>query len=247
MKEETYIEFDKDLSYKVWENSIFNTSKKPNFKTFFQNDFTIYAKFRIPKVEEKGNEVYGVFSKSGLHSGCFINKQDDLFVISNQLWVTGPLDKENISFSDPYDFNREWNEVFYSVDYANKIFKIRVNGVDREHKFKNEVINYDNTPFYIGAGAPHYMEDHLKQYSWWFKGQIDEINIMEKSLSTEEMDMFNSDITRRFTMCRYKFTKDRLNRFKVLDMSGNGNHGLLFQEYNVNDIQNRILDKIKGE
>jgi hypothetical protein len=30
-------------------------------------------------------------------------------------------------------------------------------------------------------------------------------------------------------------------------MSGNGNHGLLFQEYNVNDIQNTILDKIKGE
>jgi hypothetical protein len=135
-----YVNFDKDLSYKVWENSSFNTSKKPNFKTFFQHDFTVYAKFRTPKIEEKGNEVYAVFSKSGLHSGCFINKQDDLFVISNQLWLTGVLDKENISFSDPYDFDREWNEVFYSVDYTNKVFRIRVNGIDREHKFKTEVI-----------------------------------------------------------------------------------------------------------
>jgi hypothetical protein len=242
-----YINFDKDLSYKVWENSSFNTSKKPNFKTFFQQDFTVYAKFRTPKIEDKGKEVYGVFSKSGLHSGCFINKQDDLFVISNQLWVTGVLEKDNISFSDPYDFNREWNEVFYSVDYTNKVFRIRVNGVDREEKFKTEVINYDNTPFYIGAGAPHYIEDHLKQYSWWYKGQIDDVVIMEKALSKEEMDLFNSEITRRFTLARYRFIKEKINRFKVWDYSGNGNHGFLYQDYNVNDIQNRILDKIKGE
>jgi hypothetical protein len=41
--------------------------------------------------------------------------------------------------------------------------------------------------------------------------------------------------------------KDKINRFKVWDYSGNGNHGFLYQDYNVNDIQNRILDKIKGE
>jgi hypothetical protein len=70
---------------------------------------------------------------------------------------------------------------------------------------------------------------------------------MEKALSKEEMDLFNSEITRRFTLARYRFLKDKINRFKVWDYSGNGNHGFLYQDYNVNDIQNRILDKIKGE
>jgi hypothetical protein len=48
-------------------------------------------------------------------------------------------------------------------------------------------------------------------------------------------------------LARYRFLKDKINRFKVWDYSGNGNHGFLYQDYNVNDIQNRILDKIKGE
>ena len=50
-----------------------------------------------------------------------------------------------------------------------------------EHAF---YINLDSRP-----DRKQYMEDHLKQYSWWFKGQIDEINIMEKSLSTEEIKL----------------------------------------------------------
>lgn len=242
-----HIKFDKDLSYKVWDNSIFNTSKKPNFKTFFQNDFTIYAKFRVPKIEDDSSDVYGLFSKAGLHSGCFVNKEAGLYAISNQLWMMGLTDKSNITITHFYDFTKEWNEVFYSIDFTNKIFKVRVNGQDEERKIEYPIIDYTNTPLFIGAGAPHYVEDHLKQYSWFFKGEISDVVIMEKSLSKEEMDLFNEDITRRFTLCRYKFTTDKISRFKVFDLSGNGNHGLLYQDYNVNDIQNKILDKLKAE
>lgn len=241
-----HIKFDKDISFKIWDQSPFNTSKKPNLKTFFDKDCTIYTKFRIHRSEERGSEVLGIFSKSGLHSGVFVNKEDDLYVITAQLWCKGVLNNENLNITFPYDFDREWNEVFYSIDYVNKLFKITCNGEQKELPIVSPIVGYENTPLYIGAAAPHYIEDHLAQYSWWFSGEIDEVILMEKVLNKEEIDLFNPEITRRFTLARYNFITDNLVRFKVWDSSNNGNHGLLYQDFNVNDIQNKILDKIEG-
>jgi hypothetical protein len=241
-----HIKFDKDISFKIWDQSPFNTSKKPNLKTFFDKDCTIYTKFKIYRNEEKGSDVLGVFSKSGLHSGVFVNKEDDLYVITAQLWCKGVLNNENLNITFHYDFERDWNEVFYSIDYTNKIFKVTCNGVEKQLPITSPIVGYEHTPLYIGAAAPHYIEKHLFQYSWWFKGEIDEVIIMEKVLNKEEIDLFNPEITRRFTLARYNFITDNLVRFKVWDSSNNGNHGLLYQDFNVNDIQSKILDKIEG-
>jgi len=241
-----HIKFNKDISFKIWDQSTFNTSKKPNLKTFFHKDFTIYAKFKIEKNTEKKSEVLGVFAKSGLHSGVFVNVEDDLHIITAQLWTKGVIDNENLNLTFFYDFDREWNEIFYSVDYTNKLFKTTCNGEYKELPFSNNVVGYENTPLFIGAAAPHYVEPHLQQYNWWFDGLIDDVIIMEKSLSREERDLFNPEIIRRFTLAKYKFTTENLSRFKISDNSGNGNHGLLYQDFNVNDIQTKILDKLKG-
>jgi hypothetical protein len=241
-----HINFDKDISFKVWDQSTFNTSKKPNLKSFFHKDFTIYCKFKIERDPAKGSDVIGIFAKSGLHSGVFINKEDDLYVITAQLWTRGITDSENMNLTFMYDFDREWNDIFYSIDYANKMFKVTCNGVSKELPIIYDIVSYDNTPLHIGAAAPHYIEPHLYQYSWWYKGLIDDLILMEKSLNKEEIDLFNPDIIRRFTLAKYKFTTENLSRFKIWDGSGNGNHGLVYQDFNVKDIQNKILDKIKG-
>jgi hypothetical protein len=241
-----HIKFNKDISFKVWDQSTFNTSKKPNLKTFFNKDFTIYSKFKIEKSEGNTSEVLGVFAKSGLHSGVFVNIENDLHAITAQLWTKKMVDAENINLTFMYDFTKEWNEIFYTIDYTNKIFRATCNGVTKEAPILSDVVSYENTPLCIGAAAPHYIEQHLHQYSWWFKGMIDDVIIMEKALSKEEIDLFNADIIRRFTLAKYKFTLENLSRFKIWDGSGNGNHALLYQDFNVNDIQNKILDKIKG-
>lgn len=242
----SHIKFNKDISFKVWDQSTFNTSKKPNLKTFFNKDCTIYAKFKIERNTETKSEVLGIFAKSGLHSGAFVNVENDLHAITAQLWTKGVIDNENINLTFMYDFDREWNEIFYTIDYTNKMFRATCNGVTKEAPIVYDIVGYENTPLCIGAAAPHYIEQHLQQYSWWFEGEIDDLIIMEKALSKEEIDLFNADIIRRFTLAKYKFTLENVNRFKVWDASGNGNHALLYQDFNVNDIQNKILDKLKG-
>lgn len=242
-----HLYFNKDISYKVWDQSTFNTSKKPNLKTFFNNDFTIYSKFKIQKTEDKGNEIYGIFSKCGLHSGVFVNKENDFYVVSAQLWMSKLIDAENINITFIYDFEKEWQEIFFSVDYTNKIFKVTYNGETKEIPIPHQVVSYENTPLFIGAAAPNYIEPHLQEYAWWYRGWIDDVIIMEKVLNKEELDLFNSEIVRRFTLAKYKFTFENLNRFKVWDSSGNGNHALLYQDFNVNDIQNNIINKLEEE
>jgi len=242
-----HLYFNKDISYKVWEQSTFNTSKKPNLKTFFHKNFTIYSKFKIEKNEDKDNDTYGVFSKSGLHSGVFVNKQNDFYVVSAQLWMSKLLDAENINITFTYDFEREWQEVFFSVDYTNKMLKVTYNGETKEKPIIHLVASYENTPLFIGAAAPLYIEPHLQEYSWWYKGWIEDVIIMEKVLNKEEIDLFDAEIVRRFTLAKYKFTLENINRFKVWDGSGNGNHALLYQDSNINDIQNNIINKLEGE
>jgi hypothetical protein len=243
----SHLYFNKDISYKVWDQSTFNTSKKPNLKTFFHKDFTIYSKFKIERTEDRGDAIYGIFSKCGLHSGVFVNKENDFYVVSAQLWMSKPLDAENINITFIYDFEREWQEIFFSVDYTNKILRVTYNGESKEAPITYPVVSYENTPLFIGAAAPNYIEPHLQEFSWWYKGWIDDVIIMEKVLNKEEIDLFNSDIVRRFTLAKYKFTLENINRFKVWDGSGNGNHALLYQDFNVNDIQSNIINKLEGE
>ena len=177
-----HLHFNKDISYKVWDQSTFNTSKKPNLKTFFQKDFTIYSKFKIERTEDKGDDIYGIFSKCGLHSGVFVNKENDFYVVSAQLWMSKPLDAENINITFIYDFEREWQEIFFSVDYTNKILRVTYNGESKEAPITYPVVSYENTPLFIGAAAPNYIEPHLQEFSWWYKGWIDDVIIMEKVL-----------------------------------------------------------------
>jgi hypothetical protein len=208
---------------------------------------SIYSKFKIQKTEDRGDEIYGIFSKCGLHSGVFVNKENDFYVVSAQLWMSKPIDAENINITFIYDFEKEWQEIFFSVDYTNKIFRVTYNGETKEAPITYPVVSYDNTPLFIGAAAPNYIEPHLQEYSWWYKGWIDDVIIMEKVLNKEELDLFNPEIVRRFTLAKYKFTLENLNRFKAWDSSGNGNHALLYQDFNVNDIQNNIIDKLEEQ
>ena len=68
------IEFKDNFLVNLFEETKYNTSKKPGLlKNLFQNDLTIYARFKLNKMKR---ERTAIFAKQGCHSGAYFENQD---------------------------------------------------------------------------------------------------------------------------------------------------------------------------
>lgn len=241
-----YVKFTDNLSVQLFETTKHNTSfKDDSIKTFFNNTFSIYTRFKLDKSTYVPGNHYGLFAKQGMHSGVWIK---DGFV-SGLLFCQ---DENNniVEYGTPIRFPDEElfeeMQIVFQYDIEQHKVKLSVNGQEKELQLEknHKIVDYSQAPFWIGACAPWYTED----LQWFFSGEIYEFAITEKFLSTEQINqlfqnkgfenLINSEINESL-FCWFEFTIRNFSRFKVFDKSNNGNHGIV-PDWHFNEVRAKL-------
>ena len=246
------IEFKDNFLVNFFEETKYNTSKKPGLlKGLFQNDLTIYARFKLNKMKRQRTAI---FAKQGCHSGAYFENQEGVMKFRFSLFTAEP---DSGNYSDHFqmieyypkeeDIYKE-SYVIFQLDHTNKKLKTCFNGEWKELTWEGEVCDYTNVPLWVGAGGPWY--DDI-DFHWLFEGYFYDFSIFNNVLSEDEC--YNI-IENSETYLENKEMKDKCvtsldftkwNRFKVWDKTGNGNFGFI-DEWHFPNVQERLNLMIAG-
>jgi hypothetical protein len=220
-------------------------------KGLFQNDLTIYARFKLNKMKRQRTAI---FAKQGCHSGAYFENQEGVMKFRFSLFTAEP---DSGNYSDHFqmieyypkeeDIYKE-SYVIFQLDHTNKKLKTCFNGEWKELTWEGEVCDYTNVPLWVGAGGPWY--DDI-DFHWLFEGYFYDFSIFNNVLSEDEC--YNI-IENSETYLENKEMKDKCvtsldftkwNRFKVWDKTGNGNFGFI-DEWHFPNVQERLNLMIAG-
>jgi len=216
-------EFNDTFCCSLWNESKYNTSKRPNLLGTVFNDSIIINCTFIAK--NNGKKQY-IFAKPGLvNSGVYIDNNK----LKCVLFTANP---ESGNFSDDmhieefdFEYDKEY-KVIYQIQNVEgiSIFLVSVNGEKRMVKCKYKTCDYAHVPLWIGVMNPFLKDTNEKYY---FNGIISEFIV-----SNNEGIVTNLDFT-------------KVNRFKVWDKSGNGNFAYI-EEFMNKTIQIKLNKLLAG-
>lgn len=210
-------EFKDTFCCSLFKETKYNTSLRYGLLgRLFQNDITISCNF----ISNNNQKKQYIFAKQGIvDSGCFIH--NDMLVCELSISTnTNNFSDKTLSISFPFEYNKN-NFLIYQIDCEKKIFRCILNDQIKEESFKGVVSDYVNVPLWIGTSNP------FVQNKNYFNGFISLFEIVDKNGVVANIDFSN------------------VNRFKVLDKSGNGNHAYI-EEYGNIPLQERLNILIAG-
>jgi len=190
--------------------------KSEKLDKFFETDFSIYVS-GVPQniILDKNNkndyDEYFLISKPGFNSGLSFTSFNRY---KSEVWTK---ERESVSINSEIT-GEHWVQLFLTKE--KDILKFYINGELVDSKKIDSILDYKDTPFYIGCANPK---------SMFFKGLISTISLWDKPLNKKEI----KDITETnlpFTkvipnnlLVYYDF-KNIINN-RVIDLSGNDIHG----------------------
>ena len=246
------IEFKDNFLVNFFEETRYNTSKKPGLlKNLFQNDLTVYARFKMSSMKK---ERTAIFAKQGCHSGAYFENQDGNMKFRCTIFTAEP---DSGNYSDHFqmiEYYPKEEELFdehyviYQLDHTNKLLKTCFDGEWKEMKWEGEVCDYTNVPFWVGAGGPWYDDP---SFHWMFEGYFYDFSIFNNVLSEDDCNLIidnkesylNNIELKDKCVTSLDFTK--WNRFKVWDKTGNGNFGFI-DEWHFINVQERLNELLAG-
>lgn len=210
-------EFKDTFCCSLFKETKYNTSIRPNLlKGLFQNDLTINCIFNA---KNNGKKQY-IFAKQGIvDSGVYIENNTINFELSVNK-NTNNFSDETIIHSFDFEYDVDFS-IIYQIDTEKNIFRAIVNDKIKEINFEGIVSDYNNVPLWIGTSNP------FVQNKNYLNGVISKFEIVDKFGIVCDIDFTN------------------VNRFKVLDKSGNGNHAYV-EEYGNVKLQERLNIMISG-
>ena len=246
------IEFKDNFLVHIIEESKYNTSKKPGLlKGLYQNDLTIYARFKMSKMK---SDKVAILCKQGCHSGAYFEKFGDEMKFVCSIFTA---DEGSGNYSDHFnsveyainvdDIYKE-HYIVYQLDHTNKTLKTCFDGEWKELKWEGDVCDYTNVPLWVGAGGPWYDDP---AFHWMFEGYIFDFSIFNSVLSEDEIWSIVEnketflDIPEIKEKCVTALDFTKWNRFKVWDKTGNGNFGYI-DEWHFMNVQERLNEMLAG-
>jgi len=209
-----------------------------------KSDFSIYCRFKPDhsiidkKLEE--NDVYngGILVKNGKHFGIFFNafKKEDkiLRTISFTFWSYEEKLGDDVQHAIEFYYAKEdrYYDVILNHNSKTKEFTLR-EGVELKTVKYDNVIDYSTSFTWLGA-ANLLADDHQSI----FYGDIDKIHIQNSMIKEEHIyeffDYYPTFIAHAAdrTELNNVFSSDfqKTTYYKILDMSGNGNHPVKFKK-----------------
>jgi hypothetical protein len=190
-----------DLTYYIPNETKYKTNLK-NYESL-KNGYTFYADFQLNKFIE--NEAC-IIGRQDLHyMGLFLQNPNALKFVWHK--KGGVYTDIFLEIGDVY----EPMNVLVTISDHIKVYK---NGILLGVKESGDMIDYSDKNILIGSINPHFESWELK-----FDGVINEVKIFDRVV-------INQDNTENlFTHLDFK----NQSRFKTFDISGNGNHGLIYE------------------
>jgi hypothetical protein len=214
------MKFEKKAYY-IPNNSKNNTNTK-NFQDL-EGNFSLYADFQLSEFVEEESLIVG---RIGYHMGIFLQKPNGV----KFSWYTKPY---------------QYNDIWVPVDDINKRMKVMVtvsdtvkiyiDGILKGEKETGPIESYSDKNIFIGSINPY-----SGFYECWFIGDIYKIAIFN-----EIVNSFEDESGSLYAL----FDFEKNSKFKTFDKSGNGNHGIIFEdpEYSSHSINefNKIAPSAK--
>lgn len=235
----TKIPFHGDKAWFVSPDSKYGLSKMPA-KNITDGDFSFLAKIKVNwDMMNPNNSTRegGVIIKNGLHMGLSVIKPDHEHIyVKGTIWtIDAALGADGMKNYDillkvnwePGDHDKIY-EVGFSFKKNQKEFSVYCNGTWLTESYEGTLIDYSNAWLWLGACNP--LESCPAEFRQFFNGDIYQAGIFNKALDKEEIIEIYKDfqnVSKRLKpVGLYDF--ERVTPYKALDISGNGNHLVLF-------------------
>ena len=208
--------FKDKLGYVV-NNETRNKTNTKNY-TLLNDDFIYEATFKTNKIIKEGC----VIGRSGGNMGIYVQP----LIIK---WCWFKIEDNNVIYDDivyslPENKVKQFTTVKV-VKIADK-FNMYINGDLYATKDCGDLFDYSNQPIYVGVGNP-YSNDN----QYWFNGQIKEVKIYHNSTEIDN---------NLYLWYNFEFN----SKFKTFDISGNGNHGEIYESNEYKKEKNIEFNKL---
>lgn len=214
------------MSYKLDYNSIITLPVyddtgliQKNLNNFHLEDFTVIVGVKpdvedmLSRKEKEDSKASCIFGRPGQHFGIFFGINDNRFKFS---WFdisaeTGEPAYNDISSEPIEDVSKSFTITVQHRE-SKKEFSFYVNEVLQGKKKYNQLLDYTNTPIFIGVANP---EQTAIPYQEFFSGDLEYFILKDKVTRSKLVD---SD-----TLVAYDFLPENTTYYSIYDISKNGN------------------------
>jgi hypothetical protein len=226
-------------AYAVLPHSKYGLSTSPPSNIMNDSEYTLFVKVKIEKQKEDNDSC--IIARPGRHSGLFFsnNNEQGGGYLKFILWAKKG-DEYITKYDDVYieenDLGKEL--ILHTTRDSENNFKFFINGeVKSEVKIENgeELIDYRGEPYYIGAGNPFSIDPVFCNYGEF---EFHFVGLVSKEISYEDILSYSSNIIKHerhglnvlsndFELKKHTsfyFDFENISRYRIWDVSDNGNH-----------------------
>lgn len=228
------LSFDGKTAWFIQPDSQYGLSTSP-IKKITTDNFSFITKVKIDWDKMDGNgdtNQSGIVMINGMHMGISAFKSElSKCSINAKIW-TEDDNGNNVEYVNSIQINdlETEFEIGFSVDIEKNETFIYCNGQTRLLKLSGRIVDYSNALFWVGASMPlKYIDFKFHHYLF---GEISYVAVVQKTLNSDDyrnlfLDYKNNSINKN-SVAAFDFEKQ--TPYKILDISGNGNNLIKFDD-----------------
>jgi len=226
------ISLDGQTSWFISPDSQYGLSTYP-IKKITTDNFSFLTKVKVDwdKMDGNGdNNQSGIVMINGMHMGitAFKTEKEDCW-INAKIW-TQQDDGSNFEYVNSIyitDLHEEL-EIGFSVDVHNNETFIYCNGKTNKIKLEGNIVDYSNALLWVGASMPlGYINSKFHHFLF---GEISYVSIIPRTFTAEEYKEifldYKTNLINKTAVASFNFEDQ--TPYKILDISGNGNNLIKF-------------------
>lgn len=226
------LSFDGKTSWFISPDSQYGLSTYP-IKKITTDNFSFVTKVKIDWDKMDGNgetNQSGIVMINGMHMGISAFKSAlSECSINAKIWTEDETGNNIEYVNSIYITNLDDElEIGFSVDIENNQTFIYCNGQTRTLQLHGRIVDYSNALFWVGASMPLKYIDF--KYHHFLFGEISYVAVVPKILTSDEYKTLFSDYKNnpinKNSVAAFNFEEQ--TPYKVLDISGNGNNLIKF-------------------
>lgn len=244
------LKVDKDNIFFLLPESRYSVSNR--IDGYMEKNFTLHIDVKVDKKDLTENQVFAI-ARNGMHSGIsFFKDQTDKVVVIFSYWFTeknGNNIVKDILYTLQDDISNDFNK--YTIigdDTKRKMdFYINSNLIGSISYTDVKKVSYENAFYWFGCGSMICEEQHRSIGTFEYKNTF----LLNTNISIEEVDDILDNYETKYSHAvfnglrkindNYKYKENfaffcdfkEYNRYKVWDLSFNGNYPQFYIEKNI--------------
>lgn len=228
------------LCFAILPESKYGLSNYNPSKVMDQSDYTLFTRVRL--LEQSHDDDGGIIARPGKHSGFFFSndQEGDGGYLKFIIWVRkdgveSPLYKDVKLTKEEC---KEWLLIYSVNDLQNRRTDLFVNGELKHsisHDLFDEIVKYEDEPYYIGCGNPFSIDPKFRNYGNF---EYSLLGLVDKAIDINEINSLKDKIISHPTHglniidpkepisknVVFYFDFENVSRYRIWDVSNNSNH-----------------------